>query len=313
MTECNAVGEFFRLIKTCIFSEYGYIHGRENNMALYFVGDIQGCLTELKALLCQVNFDANVDELWLVGDLVARGPHSLETLRFIKSLGESAKTVLGNHDLHLLATYAGLKKAKRNDRLDDLLNAPDVDSLMNWLAQQPLIRKIPTENTYMSHAGLSPQWSIKVAVEQAEIAHQYLISEHRNHWLSLMYGEQPNSWNHAISAEEKFRYTINSLTRMRYCISREISGAGELAETDGDLEFQCKESPNEAPKNLAPWFTLTKLPFDASWVFGHWAALMGECEAEDIYALDTGCVWGEHMTLLRWKDKKIFQQKAIVK
>jgi len=275
-------------------------------MALYFVGDIQGCLTELKALLVQVNFSPKIDELWLVGDLVARGPHSLETLRFIKSLDESAKTVLGNHDLHLLATYAGLKKVKKNDYLDDLLNAPDIDELINWLAQQPLLRKLPTENTYISHAGLSPQWSIDTAVEQADIAHKYLASNNRKHWLSLMYGEKPNNWGNAVTVEEKFRYTINSLTRMRYCI------LGQKAIADGSLEFQCKESPATAPKKLIPWFNLTKLPDGASWIFGHWAALMGECEAEDIYALDTGCVWGEYMTLLRWEDKKIFQQKAMI-
>jgi bis(5'-nucleosyl)-tetraphosphatase (symmetrical) len=280
-------------------------------MALYFVGDIQGCLTELKALLSQVNFTPKVDELWLVGDLVARGPHSLETLRFIKSLGDSAKTVLGNHDLHLLATYAGLKKAKKNDFLHSLLSAHDVDELMNWLAKQPLLRKIPTENTYMSHAGLSPQWSIDTAVKQADIAQQYLASNNRKHWLNLMYEEQPNSWEKAVTAEDQFRYTINALTRMRYCILGESSVLGEAVNGDGALEFQCKAPPAEAPKNLTPWFNLTKLPDGASWIFGHWATLMGACEAADIYALDTGCVWGEYMTLLRWEDKKIFQQKAV--
>ena len=279
-------------------------------MALYFVGDIQGCLTELKALLSQVNFTPKVDELWLVGDLVARGPHSLETLRFIKSLGDSAKTVLGNHDLHLLATYAGLKKVKKNDCLNDLLKAPDVEELMNWLAKQPLLLKIPTENAYMSHAGLSPQWSIDTAVEQAGIAHQYLASNNRKHWLSLMYGEQPNNWKNAVTAEEKFRYTINAFTRMRYCVLSE-SITDESGNTDGALEFQCKEPPVAAPQNLTPWFNLTKLPEGSSWIFGHWAALMGVCETEGIYALDTGCVWGEYMTLLRWEDKKTFQQKAM--
>ncbi len=268
-------------------------------MALYLVGDIQGCLTELKGLLTQVSFNSDTDELWLVGDLVARGPHSLETLRFIKSLGSSAKAVLGNHDLHLLATHAGHKKVKKNDLLDDLLAAKDVDELMDWLAQQPLLRKLPNEEAYMSHAGLSPQWTIAEAIKQADIAHQLIASSERSHWLKEMYGDQSNDWQNANSDVEKFRYTINALTRMRYCNS------------DLTLEFQLKEQPEFAPKNLKPWFELVKLTNNQSWIFGHWAALMGICSAKNIYAIDTGCVWRNHLTMIRWHDKKIFVEKSI--
>ena len=156
-------------------------------MAIYLVGDIQGCYSELKALLKQVAFNQEIDQLYLAGDLVARGPDSLKTLRFIKSLGQSAKIVLGNHDLHLLAVYAGIKKVKKKDQLDELLAAHDVDELMNWLAQQPLLQQINNENAYMSHAGISPQWNLQQAITQADFAHQRLSSKNRKQWLSAMY------------------------------------------------------------------------------------------------------------------------------
>jgi bis(5'-nucleosyl)-tetraphosphatase (symmetrical) len=267
-------------------------------MAIYFVGDIQGCYYELDALLNQVGFSSNSDQLYVAGDLVARGPNSLETLRFIKSLGKNAKIVLGNHDLHLLAVYQGIKKVKKQDLLTTLLAAPDAASLMQWLIQQPLIQKLPNEETYMSHAGLSPQWTPKVAMEQAEIAHQHLISSASQTWLRNMYGEQPTSWQSANDDLERFRFTINSLTRMRYC------------HADGSLDFNCKESPASAPKTLTPWFEFQHISQHTQWIFGHWAALMGKCQPENLYALDTGCVWGQHMTMLRWHDKKIFIEQS---
>ncbi len=266
-------------------------------MALYLVGDVQGCFTELKALLEKVHFNRQHDELWLTGDLVARGPDSLSVLRFIKSLGASAKFVLGNHDLHLLAIHAGIKKAKKSDHLQALLDAPDREELINWLAQQPLVRQLPDKSAYMSHAGLAPQWSLSQALEQASIVQNSLSSAERNYWLSIMYGEQPNNWHDAHTAEEKFRYTINAFTRMRYCY------------TDFSLEFTHKDVPKKTNKNLIPWFDLVNLE-NYQWVFGHWASLMGQCSKKNIFALDTGCVWGHHMTILRWHDKKVFIESA---
>jgi len=264
----------------------------------YFVGDIQGCFDELMLLLKQVSFDYNKDTLWVAGDLVARGKKSLETIEFLMSLKQSAKIVLGNHDLHLLATYEGIKKVKTNDHLDDLLNSPQIDKMMDWLASQPLIQKLPDENVYMSHAGLSPQWTIDDAVTQADNIHQKLSSSNRKHWLSCMYGEHPNNWKQAQTDEELFRYSINALTRMRFC------------QLNGDLEFHCKESPSNAPKDLKPWFELSDLE-GVNWIFGHWAALMGKCINKKAYALDTGCVWGNHLTLLRWHDKAFFTQNSL--
>jgi bis(5'-nucleosyl)-tetraphosphatase (symmetrical) len=273
-------------------------------MAIYLVGDIQGCYSELTALLKQVSFNRKVDQLYVAGDLVARGPDSLSTLRFIKSLKKSAKVVLGNHDLHLLAVYAGLKKVKKQDQLNALLTADDVDDLMNWLAEQPLLQQIGNDNAYMSHAGISPQWTLAEAIEQAKFAHQRLRSKNRNVWLSSMYGEKPNNWSQAKTEIEKFRYTVNSFTRMRYCYKNK------------NLEFDTKSPPvaihNHQKSNLTlvPWYELSSTIDNTSWVFGHWAALMGECSHQNIYPLDTGCVWGNHLTMLRWHDKKVFTEPS---
>lgn len=268
-------------------------------MAIYLVGDIQGCYRELKALLKQVSFNPTHDQLYLAGDLVARGDDSLATLRFIKSLNNSAKVVLGNHDLHLLSVYAGIKTVKKQDKLDALLAADDVDELMNWLAQQPLLQQIGQDNAYMSHAGISPQWNLKQAITQANFAAEKLSSNMRNQWLKIMYGEKPDDWHQAKSDDEKFRYTINAFTRMRYCYQ------------DKRLEFNNKLSPQEQTNsNLQPWYELSTTIHKTTWVFGHWAALMGHCSTANIYPLDTGCVWGNHLTLLRWHDKKIFTEPA---
>jgi len=181
---------------------------------------------------------------------------------------------------------------------------------MDWLSQQPLIQKLPqiiseVENkdvkpAYMSHAGISPQWTIDEALEQASNAQVHLSSSNRQKWLSKMYGESPNDWREAKTDTDKFRFTINTLTRMRYCF------------LDGTLEFNEKDSPDEMSpelKNiLTPWFKLSKVLNNSTWIFGHWASLMGNCSSANAYALDTGCVWGNHLTMLRWHDKKIFTE-----
>jgi len=268
-------------------------------MAIYFVGDIQGCFSELSLLLKQVKFDKNKDELWVAGDMVARGAQSLETLEFIMALGCSAKVVLGNHDLHLLATYYNLKKVKEKDHLSQVLNAPNVEKIMDWLANQPLIQKLPNEDVYMSHAGLTPQWSIDTALKQAKKAQKRLHSKKRVQWLREMYGECPNNWADAKTEVEQFRYTINALTRMRFCYK------------DGSLDFEYKDEPESAPKFLKPWFNFENQLKDIQWVFGHWASLMGVSSNVNAYPLDTGCVWGNHLTLLRWHDKQYFTQKSL--
>lgn len=268
-------------------------------MAIYLVGDVQGCYQELQSLLTTVAFNVDHDQLWLTGDLVARGPDSLATLRFIKGLGNSAKVVLGNHDLHLLAVHAGIKKVKRNDRLDALLAADDIDELMDWLATFPLVEQLPGEAAYMSHAGLSPHWQPQQALTQSKFVQQRINSSQRTHWLTIMYGNTPSNWLDVTTEEQEFRYSVNALTRMRFCYS------------DGALEFTNKGSPhlNTAPE-LAPWFEFHDWQQGFRWVFGHWASLNGDCISNNVFPLDTGCVWGGKMTMLRWHDKKFFTVAA---
>ena len=286
-------------------------------MALYLVGDVQGCHSELMALLAKANFNEKNDRLYLAGDLVARGPDSLATLRFAKSLGDRANIVLGNHDLHLLSVYASIKKPKKSDKLSSLLAADDIDELMEWLANQPLLQVIPSikdcngietsSAAYMTHAGISPQWSLDDVIEQAKFIEVKLQSNERNKWLTLMYGETPNNWHKAHIDIEKFRFSINALTRMRFCF------------LDGSLEFNHKDAPStqsqdeklaSSESQIKPWYELSKEIDSHKWVFGHWASLMGKCSHPNIYPLDTGCVWGNHLTMLRWHDKQIFTESA---
>ncbi len=266
----------------------------------YVVGDIQGCLDELLVLLDKVDFDANVDHLWLAGDLVARGPKSLETLRFVKSLGSSATTVLGNHDLHLIATHFGIKRVKKNDKLDDLLAAPDIDELIQWLLHQPMLAVI-NDKTVMTHAGISPQWDIPTAIKLAKEAETILQGDECFEYLANMYQNTPNRWDDNHTGHARFRCIVNYLTRMRFCFE------------DGSLEFIHKDAPNKTDDSLLqPWFTLQP----ASWsgyqlLFGHWASLMGNTGHNNIIALDTGCVWGYHLTMMRLSDNKCITTDSI--
>ncbi|PKF62637.1 bis(5'-nucleosyl)-tetraphosphatase [Psychromonas sp. psych-6C06] len=264
-------------------------------MGTYIIGDIQGCCDELQQLLELASFDADKDELWITGDLVARGPKSLQTLRFVKGLGESAKIILGNHDLHLLATWQGLHKPKKGDKLEDLLNAPDCETLLQWLRQQPLLLRHPKFNFVMVHAGISPQWTI----EQAEaLAREVEIELHGSEFKGLlhkMYGNHPNSWSESLQGEQRLRFIINAFTRMRYCF------------LDGSLEFKNKLNPENTDRSvMKPWFEIATRDHDSPILFGHWAALMGKVNTQGVYALDTGCVWGNSLTMLRWEDKKRF-------
>lgn len=264
-------------------------------MAIYCVGDVQGCLDELLALLALARFDERHDELWLTGDLVARGPKSLETLRFVKGLGNQATTVLGNHDLHLLATAAGHAQPKKKDKLDALFAAPDKDELLEWLRQRPLLAEHPREPLMMCHAGLSPQWDLACAREAAREVEALLQSDHADWLLSHMYGNEPALWDDRLAGLPRWRYIINCYTRMRFC------------HPDGRLDYRAKGSPTQPPAGLRPWFELRpRAENEPTLLFGHWAALMGNCKVPEIYALDTGCVWGNSLTLLRYEDRAIF-------
>ena len=269
------------------------------------MGDIQGCYDELYQLLKQVNFKPKRDKLWLTGDLVARGPKSLETLRYIKQLGDSAQTVLGNHDLHLLATYHGIKSVKANDKLAELFQADDLPELIHWLKQQPLLQIIECPGrerpVVMTHAGISPQWKIEKAIKRAAEVEKQLRGKKCLDLLTNMYQNSPNRWHKSLTAHDRNAYIINSFTRMRFC------------HLDGSLDFDNKCPPDQLKTDqFIPWFELSK----KSWrhydiVFGHWASLMGQCNQSNIFALDTGCVWGNHLTMLRLQDNKRFTTPAI--
>ncbi|MFH4603111.1 symmetrical bis(5'-nucleosyl)-tetraphosphatase [Vibrio diabolicus] len=267
-------------------------------MATYIVGDIQGCFDELQRLLEQVSFSAKKDQLWLAGDLVARGPKSLETLRFVKSLGKSATVVLGNHDLHLLAVAHGIKKVKDKDKTAPIFTAPDKEDLLAWLAQQPLMAE--HDEFVMCHAGISPQWNLITARKCAREVERIIQSEELPWLLKNMYSNQPDSWDDSLQGLDRYRYIINAFTRMRFCFP------------DGRLDMDCKLPPQQVSGNeLIPWFDVPqRVHLNKTVLFGHWAALQGHVD-EEIIGLDTGCVWGGSLTMIRWDDKKIFTQDAL--
>lgn len=266
-------------------------------MATYIIGDLHGCFDEFQAILTQAHFNPQHDELWLTGDLVARGDKSLECLRFVKDLGDRATVVLGNHDLHLLATLEGFKKVKPKDKVDSIFEAPDRADLQNWLRNRPLVAVHPIHQFILVHAGLSPEWDLHTALACAKDAEQMLQSDDYRTLLNEMYGNTPDRWSSELQGIDRLRYTINVCTRMRFCY------------TDNRLDFDCKLPVEQAPEELKPWFEFNNPLFqEHPIIFGHWASLIGYQTPPTIYALDTGCVWGNHLTMLRWEDKKIFTQ-----
>jgi len=260
-------------------------------LASYAIGDIQGCYDELQALLEKLKF-SDSDSLWLVGDLVNRGPKSLETLRFIRQLGNRAKVVLGNHDLHLLAVHYRQSKPKKFDTFQDILDAGDCDELMDWLKSQPLAYFDPQLNAVMTHAGIPVNWSIPQALALAQEVQDTLQSEDFLPYFTAMYGNFPDQWQPSLTGLDRLRCITNYLTRMRFCT------------TSQQLELTYKGELGQQPEGLSPWFyaypdhsdsTAAKLPLI---LFGHWAALRGKTNRKNIIALDTGCVWGEQLTAI---------------
>jgi len=292
MSECYSSCAYFNRL-----THKGYF-----TMATYFVGDIQGCFSDLKTLLAQVNFNSAYDQLWLTGDLVARGPESLETLRFVKQLGKAAVTVLGNHDLHLLAIDAGLAKINPKDKTQAILDAPDKNELLNWLRRQPLLARHPEHNVLMVHAGIAPQWQQQQAEALAREVEVQLQRDDYRVLLENMYGAQPDRWQDDLKSFDRYRFIINAFTRMRFCAP------------DGQLEFHNKHSPAENVDHPhRPWYEVTGQHLDdAHVIFGHWAALEGNCSHDNATNLDTGCVWGNSLTMLRWEDKAIFSTPCVI-
>lgn len=264
-------------------------------MATYAIGDIQGCLEPLQCLLKKINFNPAKDKLWLAGDVINRGPDSLATLRLLYKLRDSITLVLGNHDLHFIAVYYGLRKAGKNDTLAPLLLAPDRADLIYWLRQQKLVHHDAQLNFTMVHAGIPPQWSLDEALARAREVETVLQSDSPELLLENMYGNSPARWSDELQGAERLRVITNYFTRMRFCSAQ------------GELELETKESADAAPTGFAPWFSLSGRKMrNHKIIFGHWAALEGQANTKNIYALDTGCVWGGELTALRLEDEVLF-------
>jgi bis(5'-nucleosyl)-tetraphosphatase (symmetrical) len=260
-------------------------------MATYVVGDLQGCLAPLKCLLKEANFSWEKDTLWLVGDLVNRGPDSLKTLRYIYKHRDSVVCVLGNHDLHLLAVANGLHKKSRSDTLNKILEAHDRDELLRWLRHRPLIH---SEAGYtMVHAGIPHIWTLQEASEYGAEVEAALRGPEWRKFLTRMYGNSPRRWNDSLVGYPRLRTITNYLTRMRYVYP------------NGQLDLQSKgNSPNPGRK-VAPWFSHPERETkNDKIIFGHWAALDGKTNTSNLYAMDTGCVWGARLTMYRLPTEK---------
>ncbi|MEH6579608.1 MAG: symmetrical bis(5'-nucleosyl)-tetraphosphatase [Amphritea sp.] len=263
-------------------------------MATYAIGDIQGCYTEFKALLEKVNFSSD-DQLWVAGDMVNRGPESLATLRHLMAMGDQAKVVLGNHDLHLLAIHFNTTHPRRSDTIHDILEAPDRHELMEWLRHQPLIVTDQRLGFAMVHAGIPPKWSIKKARRRAREVEQVLQSTLAREYFRHMYGNTPDHWSKSLEGWERLRMITNYFTRMRFCNSK------------GRLDFSVKGGLHNQPEGFKPWFEHHgQAVTNGRIIFGHWAALEGKAEHDNVYALDTGCVWGNELTALRLEDQQLF-------
>lgn len=254
-------------------------------MANYVVGDIQGCYSGLRQLLDKIKFDPSHDKLWAVGDLVARGPDSLDTLTFLHSLGDAFETVLGNHDLHFLAILGHIKEAKKSDFLGPLLRSDNAMELATWLRTKPLAVRI-NKHTLLSHAGLYPQWSFKKAVKLSEEVSEVLRGPNYTMLLASMYGSEPTSWNGELEGMSRLRFIINAFTRMRYLKNQRV------------LEFETKSAPNKYNTSLQPWFSINNVKLKKSQrvIFGHWATLLGKTHSDQFIGLDTGYVWGNTLT-----------------
>ena len=265
-------------------------------MTTYVIGDLQGCFDELQSLLKSINYQSENDHLWFVGDIVNRGPKSLECLRFVKELNEQGKAdmVLGNHDFHLLAAYAGLEKfTSKSDTLSDILNDPDVDNLLDWLRLQPLLVTHPIYQAVMVHAGIPPQWTINEAKTYAkEVQQQLAQPDWQNFVVNHLFGSEPNTWNNSLSGYDRIRYIVNAFARMRFC------------DANGKLEFKLKSAPSDSQAEYQPWFVFpNRRNKDYEIFFGHWSTL-GAIDAYHIHSTDTGCLWGGQMTAYAIESKQ---------
>ena len=261
-------------------------------MAVYAIGDLQGCAAPLERLLDEIRFDPAADRVWLVGDLVNRGPESLRTLRLVKALGAAAVSVLGNHDLHLIARAAGVQAAKSRETLGEVLAASDLPELVGWLRQRPMLH---VEGGFvLVHAGLLPEWTVAKARTLAGEVEDTLRGEGYRALLAGMYGDQPDRWEDGLEGIARLRVVINAMTRLRVVDER------------GAMALAFKGEPGESSEGWTPWFDVPgRKSRDHVVVCGHWSAL-GLLVRPDLAALDTGCVWGRRLTAMRLEDRRLF-------
>jgi bis(5'-nucleosyl)-tetraphosphatase (symmetrical) len=264
-----------------------------SGQACYVIGDIQGCCDQLEQLLDLIAQTAPAAKILFAGDLVNRGPKSLQSLRLVKAMGARADSVLGNHDLHLLAVANGIRPSHKSDTLDAILKAPDREELLDWLRRRPLA--ILEQGHLLVHAGLFPAWSIEKTLKLAQEVEQILRG---SDWLNLlreMYGNTPDHWHDDLQGTQRWRCIINALTRMRYCSE------------DGIMDFASKDGTANAPAGFAPWFDLkNRKSASHTVIFGHWSTL-GLVLRPDLISLDTGCVWGGKLTAISLSDRSLLQ------
>ncbi|WP_050467305.1 symmetrical bis(5'-nucleosyl)-tetraphosphatase [Herbaspirillum chlorophenolicum] len=263
-------------------------------MPSWVIGDVQGCSVQMGLLMRSIDATAQSNsKIILAGDLINRGPQSLQTLRTVMAMGDRARTVLGNHDLHLLAVSQGIRPLHKDDTLHDILDAPDREELINWLRHRPLA--IHEQNHLIVHAGVLPQWNLEQALALAGEVESMLQSDRWIDFLTHMYGNQPARWSDDLAGYDRLRCIINAFTRVRFC------------QADGTMDFSVKEGADAAPEGLMPWFEVPgRRTEDVTVVFGHWSTL-GLVLRPNLIALDTGCVWGGKLTAVRLEDRALFQ------
>lgn len=255
---------------------------------IYVVGDLQGCCDAFDRLLAQIGFSPSRDRLYLLGDLVNRGPSSLQVLQRLEQMGNAATCLLGNHDLHLLAVAHGVRPAHRSDTLEAILTHPRREHWLAWLRQQRLA--VQAHGWLMVHAGVVPQWTAEQVLELADEVHTLLASADLPEFLAVMYGNEPGRWRQRLSGADRWRFVVNVLTRIRFC------------DAEGSLDFKLKEGADAAPAHLMPWFDVPgRRTAGVPIAFGHWSTL-GSLDRPDLLALDTGCVWGGRLTAARIDD-----------
>jgi bis(5'-nucleosyl)-tetraphosphatase (symmetrical) len=262
-------------------------------MALYAIGDIQGCHAEFCRMLDLIGFSPSNDRLWLVGDLVNRGPDSLAVLREVMALGEAATTVLGNHDFHLLTIAAGHRRPHRDDTLHEVLEASDRDELIAWLKRRPLV--VRDRERLMVHAGLLPSWTPEIAEGLAREVEAKLASDDADRFLGALYGDEPRTWSDDLSGDDRLRAIVNACSRLRFCT------------VEGTMEFREKRGREHAPQGFRPWFRHeSRRSAGVLVVCGHWSTLELEL-APNLMMLDSGCLWGGTLTAVRLEDRRLYQ------